>query len=70
MDGYHVIYFEVATSNSFRDIPSKVIATVVIMPLEDPTRFAQSMIVDLRPLCLGYVGIRMSSFGSPPMYSY
>ena len=50
---------------------NKVITTMVIRPLDDPTWCAQSVVTDLRPLCLGYVyvGIGMSSFGSPPMGS-
>ena len=34
----------------------KVITTMVIRPLDDPTRRAQSVIADLRPLCLGVRG--------------
>ena len=49
---------------------NKVITKMVIRPLDDPKWCAQSVVADLRPLCLGYVGIGMSSFGSPPMYSY
>ena len=43
---------------------------MVIRPLDDPTRSAQSVVADLRPLCLGYVGVGMSSSSSPPMYTY
>ena len=43
---------------------------MVIRPLDDRTSCAQSVVADLLPLCLGYVRIRMSSFGSPLMYSY
>ena len=52
------------------DPENKVITTMVISPLDDPTRCAQSVVADLRPLRLGYAVIGMSSFGSPPMYSY
>ena len=31
----------------------RVIITIVIRPLNDPTWCAQSVVVDLRPLCLG-----------------
>ena len=48
---------------------NKVITTMVIRPLDDHT-CAQSVVANLQPLGLGYVGIGMSSFGSPPMYSY
>ena len=41
---------------------NKVITTIVIRPLDDPTRWAQSVFADLRSLCLGYAGIGMSSF--------
>ena len=43
---------------------------MVIRPLDDPIRCAQSAVADLRPICLGYVGIGMNSFGSPPLNSY
>ena len=49
---------------------NKVIATMVIRLLDDPSRCAQSVVAGIRPLCLGCVGIGMTSFGSPPMYSY
>ena len=52
------------------DCTNKVITTIVIRPLDDPRWCAQSVVADLRPLSLGYVGIRMSSFSSPPMGSY
>ena len=35
----------------------KVITTMVIRPLDDPTRCAQSVDADLQPLHLGYVGV-------------
>ena len=38
-----------------------------LQPSHDET---QSVVADWRHLCLGDVGIVMSSFGSPPMYSY
>ena len=34
-----------------------VITTMVIRPLDDRTRYAQSVVVDLQPLGLGYVGV-------------
>ena len=49
-------------------IQYKVITTILIRSLDDLIWCAQSVFADLRPLCLGYVGIRMNSFGSPPMY--
>ena len=52
---HHIIYI------------NKVITTMVIRPLDNPTWCAQAVVADLR---LGYVGIGMSSFCSPPMYSY
>ena len=35
----------------------KVINTMVIRPLDDPTRCAQSVVADLQPLGLGYMGV-------------
>ena len=49
---------------------NKVVTIMVIRPLDDPTGCAQSVVADLRPLCLEYVGIGMSAFGSPHMGSY
>ena len=36
---------------------NKVITTMVIRPLNDPKRCAQSMVADLRPLGFGCVGV-------------
>ena len=38
-------------------IVNKLITTMVIRPLDYPTLCAQSVVADLRALCLGYVGI-------------
>ena len=35
----------------------KVVTTMVIMPLDEPTRCAQSVVADLRPFGLGYVEV-------------
>ena len=35
----------------------KVVTTMVIRPLDDRTRYAQSVVADLQPLGLGYVGV-------------
>ena len=44
----------------------KVIVTMVMRTLDDPTSFAQSVVADLRPTSpFAYVAIGMSLFGSP-----
>ena len=43
---------------------------MLIGPLDGPTWCDQSVVADLPPFGLGYVGIGMYSFGSPPMYSH
>ena len=48
----------------------KVITTMAIMPLDNPTWCAQSAVTDLWPSVLGMSESGMSSFVSPPMYSY
>ena len=45
-------------------LSDKVITIMVIRPLDDHTWCAQLVVADLRPICLGYVGIGMSWFGS------
>ena len=52
------------------EIKDLITRSSITTMLDDPTWCAQSVVVDLRHLCLGYVGIGMSSFGSLPMYSY
>ena len=36
---------------------NKLIAPMVIRPIDDRTRYAQSVVADLRPLGLRYVGV-------------
>ena len=38
-------------------IMNKVITTMVIRLIDDPTRCAQSVVADLQPLGLGYAGV-------------
>ena len=45
-------------------ITYKVITTMVIRPLDDRTRYVQSMVADLQPLGLGYVASGIGAFGS------
>ena len=43
---------------------------MVIRPLDDRTRYAQSVVADSQPLGLGHVGVGMGAFGSSRTGSY
>ena len=49
------------------DSENKVITTMVIWSLDDRMRYAQSVVVDLQPLGLGYVGIRDGGIRLPAL---
>ena len=53
-------YATITTRRCNHGVINKVITTIVIRPLNDTTSRAQPVVADLRPLCLGYVGIGMS----------
>ena len=55
--------------NSLGGLVYKVITTMVIRPLDDPTRCAQSVVADLQLLSLGYVGVGDGTLGRLPIGS-
>ena len=53
-----------------RYVQNKVITTMVIRPLDDLPRCAQSVVADLRPVGLGYVRAGNELICNPLMGSY
>ena len=43
---------------------------MMMRPLDDPTLCAQSVVADLQPLRLMYVGVGVGPFDSPPIGTY
>ena len=57
MNVFTLVFGDFVTAANAISYTNKVITTIVIRPLDDPTRRAQSVIADLQPRNLEYVGV-------------